>query len=323
MSHSDPFERLNREFYATNPSTYFRDRLQMLILRAANPNLIDDNISEETVWGTLRVLARDEPDESVEAAVEREAAHTRFVVTESQILLHHVAEAFLRMYLAHEAQSECPWLTIAALKGPGQFRDELDELARSSWPKDRMNAAGWVFLGDVPDEPSADWIAHRDAAVRLLRILAQTVNGDSQLYNGVKHGFTALGGTGSLHFLPADTDQPPPELTEDLLNREAWLGADGVNVAYLEREGTRNKGVWYHKTKWVNPEKSAYLTQLATIQMEALWTVARCRYLGEALPGGGVHLVTDEGIDQLRTFPRSGSVESWRWQVATETARPG
>lgn len=318
MSETGTFERLNREFYSACPSVYFRDRLQMLVLRAANPKLIDDNITEKTAWGALRFAARSAV-EPADATAESEAAHSRFLVTESQVLLHHAAEAFLRMFLAHEAQPECPWLEIAAFKNNSKFRDELDVLSEGTWPEDRKNLTGWVFLGDVPDDPPAEWIAHRDAAVRLIRILAQTVNGDSELYNGVKHGFTALGGMGSIHFLPADTDQPPPEFTVDLLETEAVLGADGVNVAYLEREGTRKHGIWYHKTQWVNPEKSAYLAQLAIIQMEALWAISRSRYLGEAPPEGGVHLVAGEGLDRLRDFPRGGSVQSWRWKVATET----
>lgn len=277
MSNTGPFKRLNDEFYASSPSTYFRDRLQMLVLRGANPNVIDENLGAQTTWGQLGVMALESRAEGAEEAAEKQAEHLRFLVTESQVLLHHAAETLLRMYLAHEARAECPWLEIAASKDGRRFREDLDELARSTWDRERMDAAGWVFLGGVPTQPTAEWTDARDAAVRLLRVLAQTVNVESQLYNAAKHGATALGGAGSIHFLASEPGAAPPEITAKLLQDRAVLGADDVNVAYLEREGTRKHGTWFHKTQWVNPERAAYLAQLAIVQMEALWIVARWR----------------------------------------------
>lgn len=323
MSHNDKIRRLNEDFYTASPSTYFRDRLLMLVLRAANPNLIDENVSEGTAWGVLRAVAHGQPDAAPEDASEKEAEHSRFLVAESQVLLHHAAEALLRMFLGHEGNPECPWWEIAAFKDSQKFREELTLLARSTWSRDRMSAAGWVFLGSVPDDPSPEWIEHRDAAVRLLRILASHVNNDSQLYNAAKHGFTALAGTGSLHFLADDSGDPAdgtPELTADRLERDAVLGADGVNIAYLERTGTRKGGyTWTHRTRWLTPERDAYLAQLAILQMEGLWRIARCRYLNEPAPRG-VQLVTKEALDAWRDFPRTGPVQSWGWIIGKEQA---
>jgi hypothetical protein len=257
-------------------------------------------------------------DESASSESELQQEESRFLVVESQVLLHHTAEALLRMYLAHESNPACPWLTMAASREPGKFTKQLAELAKTSWTQDRLSAVGWVFLGGVPDHPPEEWLANRDAAVRLIRILASQMSDDSQLYNSVKHGFTALGGTGSLHFLPADASDPndgPPLLTVDRLERDAVLGAEGLNIAYLERAGTRKSGyTWSHRTRWLTPERDAYLTQLAIIQMEALWTVAKCRYL-EA-PPERIHLVTNEALDLWRDFPRGGPVQSWSIPVA-------
>src|SRR5690348_10436328 len=111
MSHSDPtFQRLNAEFYRASPHTYFRDRLQMLALRAVNPTVIDEAVGDEGItWGRLHLVADGHPNASPETAAEREDAHSRFLVAESQVLLHHTAEALLRMYLAHETYPACPW----------------------------------------------------------------------------------------------------------------------------------------------------------------------------------------------------------------------
>jgi hypothetical protein len=326
MAHTDKFQRLNEEFYAANPSTYFRDRLLMLVLGAANPNLIEENVSEGTAWGVLRAVALEQPDAALKDAAEKEAEHSRFLVAESQVLLHHAAEALLRMFLAHERNPECPWLEIAAFKDAGKFREALTLLARRTWSRDRMNTAGWVFLGSIPNEPSDEWTELRDAAVRLLRILASHVNDDSQLYNAAKHGFTALAGTGSLHFLATDPTGPSDgsgELTAARLERDAVLGADGVNIAYLERSGTRKSGyTWRHQTRWLTPERDAYLAQLAILQMEGLWRIARCHYLDEPAPTR-VQLVTKEALDAWRDFPRTGSVQSWGWTIGTEPGSSG
>lgn len=232
MSEPDNFQRLNEEFYASTPSTYFRDRLKLLALRAAKPDAVEEAIGDGIAWGQLRIEHED-ADAAPDAAVLEEAAHTRFVVTESQVLLHHAAEALLRMFLAHEGRPDCPWLEMASLLDFSRFRDEVGELAKSSWPADRETAVEWVFLGGVALDPPPVWIEHRAAAIRLVRLLAQRVNSDKNLYNAAKHGLTAIGGTGSVVFIPEEPGQPSP-LTAAGFDGEALeravLGADGVNV---------------------------------------------------------------------------------------------
>lgn len=311
------FDRLNREFYATKPSTYFRDRLTLLAFRAVKSDELAGVLGDGLAWGSLRIVP-DNAEATEEEQSKLVAEQERFVVTESQILVHHAAEALLRMFLAHEGNPECPWLRMSALMNVAEFRKEAKELAKSAWPREREAAAGWVFLGGVPSDPSAEWIEHRDASVRLLRILAQRVNGDKNLYNSAKHGLTALGGVGSLHFIPAEPGAPTPDFTAGLITREALLGVEGVNVTYLEREGSQKTGfTWFHKTQWINPEKAAWLTHLAVIQMEALWAVAKWHYLDE--PPQGVQVVASEALDALKDFPRGGAVQSFRRSVATET----
>jgi len=90
-------------------------------------------------------------------------------------------------------------------------------------------------------------------------------------------------------------------------------------IAFLEREGRRKTGyTWYHKTQWVNPEKAAWLTHLTIIQMDALWTIARCHYLGGP-PPDAVELVSNQALDAFRNFTRGGGVQSFRFTVARET----
>ncbi len=315
MSDDDEIRWLNRKFYENSPATYFRDRLQMLILRAAHPNVIDDAIGHDTKWGQLQLRAESYKGDSGDVAAEKEAARSRFLVAESQVLLHHVGEALLRMYLAHERHPLCPWMEIVAYKNQKLFREQVAEIAADDWPEVRTLAAGWVFLGGVPkDDPlPSEWTGPRDRSVRLLRIIAERINGDSLIYNAAKHGFTAISGTGGLSVRPVD-DAPPEDFAIFETNPH-FLTASGVTVAYLEREGTPKKGYeWYENTLWANPEKDAWLIHLAIIQMEALWTIARCRYLREPAPEG-IRLV---GWDELETYdqfpyPSGGILSTRRW----------
>lgn len=86
----------------------------------------------------------------------------------------------------------------------------------------------------------------------------------------------------------------------------------------MEREGTRKTGwTWFQATQWLSPEQAAFLTHLAIIQMDALWTVAKHRYLGEPRPER-LQLVSGEALDAVRSFTRSGPLRSFRRTVATE-----
>lgn len=308
MSRPDTFQRLNEEFYASTPSTYFRDRLKFLAIRAVRPDVVEAAIGEGVQWGPLR-LVHDDADPAPDAAALEEAAQTRFIVIESQVLLHHVSESLLRMYIGHAGRPACPWLEMASLKDPGEFPKLVGDLAQPTWPQEWLDSVGDVFLGGVPADPPDEWLQARTNAVRLLRYLAARFNADSQLYNAAKHGMTSIGGTGSVHVIPDG-------------GGEAVTAANGVNIVFLEREGRRKTGyTWFHKSQWLSPEKSVWLTQLALIQMDALWTMARWHYLDQP-PPDRLQVLGGEALEALKTFNLGGPLQSFRREVATETAVP-
>ena len=47
------------------------------------------------------------------------------------MLLHHVAETLLRLYIAHESDPECPWIAIASERNFGRFKGKVSELLKS------------------------------------------------------------------------------------------------------------------------------------------------------------------------------------------------
>lgn len=307
------FRELNEEFYQARPGRYFSERLQLLALRAAKSAELAEVMGSDVTWGPLRLNAEASTSEGTADDHDPQS----FVVTESHILLHHAAETLLRLFLAHEENQACPWLETSGLLNFNRFRKKVDALAKSTWTEERVAAVAWVFLGGQPTNPSAEWEEHRDAAVRLLRTLARTVRDGKNLYNSAKHGLTALGSHGALHVLPEFPDGLP-DLSTAAVEESAVLGVDGVNVSYLEREGDPEAGYsWFHKTEWVSPERAAWLTHLAIIQMDALWTVARWHYLGER-PPAQLSLVSTQALDALKGFSYGGDIRSWRVRIATQ-----
>lgn len=184
-------------------------------------------------------------------------------------------------------------------------------------------------MGGVPKEPTPEWIEHRDNAIRLIRIVAARLNDQSALYNAAKHGLTMIGGTASIHFVPAPQDSDEPEFdpaapSAQIINERGVVGANGINAVYLEREGRAKTGyTWHHVTRWFSPEEAALLTHVSLILMDALWTVAKIRYLDHA-PPERMQWVNGDVLEALSKIKRGGPVQTWRRQVATETInRPG
>lgn len=323
MQEERPFHQLNEEFYSGNtPSTYFRDRLTLLALRRAKPDALADAARDGILWGQLWIASDDESNADMPEGYE-DAAQTRFIATESQVLFHHTAEALLRMLLAHEGSPECPWLRIAGQKNHRAFRIAVAELAKSSWQDERTDRVAEVLMGGVPEKPTPEWIEHRDNAIRLIRILAARLNDQSSLYNAAKHGLTMIGGAASIHLVPAAQNPDEPEFdpaapSAQIINERGVVGANGINAVYLEREGQAKTGyTWHHVTRWFSPEETALLTHVALILMDAIWAVAKVRYLKHA-PPDRMRWINGDVFDALGKIKRGGPIQTWRRQVATE-----
>lgn len=136
----------------------------------------------------------------------------------------------------------------------------LAELSAGEWSADRLNDVATVFLGGSPGTPSAQWTVARAAAVRLVRVLSQTL---ADPVADVRVGFTVL------------AEEPA-----------ALVGTEGVWATGSTAPD---------HPRWVNPSQAAWLAHLATNQLHVGWQVARRRYLGIAHEG--LQVVTDAAID--------------------------
>lgn len=230
------------------------------------------------------------------------------------------------MLFAHDGWPECPWLEIVALTDAGAFRVAVAELAENSWPEERATAVAEILMGGVPAEPTTEWIERRDNAIRVIRLLAARLNADASLYNAAKHGLTMVGGTTSIHFVPEEQAAGEPAFDPSapsarIINERGVLGASGTAATYLEREGkAKTEYSFHHVTRWFSPEEAALLTHASLILMDALWEVAKFRYL-HADPPARLRWIDSGLFEALRQVRHGGPVQVWRRQVATQPPR--
>lgn len=272
---------LNTQFYAGNPASYFRSRWHLLMLAAGRPADLERLLADGVEYDEL--TARIELDEAEDPEGER--LHLAFLVTESQVLLHHTSEALLRLFLGHAGRPPCPWVECATLLDFRVFRREVADLTNRRWPPARRADVSRVFLGCEPRDEDAAWEGAVNASERLLRLLAARLNDDANLYNSAKHGMTVIGGTAAV--------------AVGLEGGEATFGTDGPSIAFLENVWKDKQRVWRETTRWFSIRQALWLTSLAITQIDALWNVAKAVYTGADVKG--VELVTNEGIDIVTT----------------------
>lgn len=241
---------LNERFYSGDPAAYFRTRI--LATRALLP--VDGALSDSAK--TLAQAARlDEP------------GLARHVAIESQLILHHVAEAVLRMYIGHGDDPDCPWLRIAS---ETNFRSLKDRVA--AW-KSRAplldHRAAWVFIGSAEAPDGQDINVWRKAAQNVTAFLHKFASiwiEQSHLYNSLKHGMAVTAG-------------------ENVIQISADGGAflrlvDGMAIEYLESEpwadGRRS---WRLTTQWISTQEALDLSGAGCRMLESAWELARWRYL--------------------------------------------
>jgi len=94
---------LNATFYGMKPHIYLRRRLRSLWLWHGDPPGLTELLNEKFIVDDMAVTLGTEGDDEEEKR-ERE----RFVVIEAEVLLHHVSETLLRLYLVHATESLCP-----------------------------------------------------------------------------------------------------------------------------------------------------------------------------------------------------------------------
>lgn len=114
------FAALNESFYQSAPDDHFARKAYQLLYTAAKPDELDEAARHGGIeFDGLRLQP------NPEGLWQDSDAHAQFLAVESEVLLHHLGEALLRMYLGHEALPPCPWLEIARLRSFDRVQAEL------------------------------------------------------------------------------------------------------------------------------------------------------------------------------------------------------
>jgi hypothetical protein len=137
------FQQLNERFYTADPADYFRIRLSTLVLVAGRAGDLLGLLKEGVEYG--RIQAKADTDAEVDAA-----DIARYVTIESQVLLHHAAEALIRLFLAHVGNPPCPWFELSAETDFGNFKRRVqDQLVKPRRRGALEEEAAFVLLWEA------------------------------------------------------------------------------------------------------------------------------------------------------------------------------
>jgi hypothetical protein len=277
----DQFVNVNRRFYesSSTPHGFIRQRVRALLMAGSR----DDHVLEAQRGITLGKLAASFPEN--DPLLEPTAVNS-FVMTESVVLLHHAAEALIRLVLAHIDDPACPWLEMRRLTFK-QYNSRKDWLRESLDAQETRRSLMAIFYGadadDAASRPavSQNRVALETALVQFLGVAITQLRAGSELYNAAKHGLAVAGGEDRMKLMDGPEEEGEGAVDDA---QRTILSSEGQCLTYLHRDPSPPR--WMMTMTWANPERNLALAQLAANLIENLWVVARAKYLvdADALP---------------------------------------
>ncbi len=255
---ADEDAALNRAFYAADPADYLNRRIRSLIFAAESSDA--ENRRDERVarYGKMEITV---PSASVDPPDER--GYQRYVLLETEMLVHHTAETLLRMFLGHRGNPYVPWLEVVKLRAPGAYPRELKSMSSAANAQRLREDIGHVWLGNGVAPAGGAEAKWNDAVDRLRDYVLQFAMlslSRSGAYNAVKHGLAVQ-----------------PAATTLKLHGVAGLSADGPSLAWLHRTA---EGRMVVRNRWLNADRDMALAGCGQRMLRSLWDIARTRYLG-------------------------------------------
>lgn len=255
------FDRLNKDFYDAKPWVYFDRRLVHVARLAADPGAYRDSLSTAVRLGPMEVseVAATTSDDQPVGLDDQS-----FTAAEGQVMLHHTAETLLRLIHAHAPDAAgfvppCAWLTMSRIKNPRQFKRWVEERINSASADETRKLVTDTFAGVLSDTEQADVV------VAHIRLCAEHFL-DADSYNAAKHGFAVRGARSRLNVDVASS---------------VSMETDGLTIEWLGVRGGEPR--WARTTRWFSVEATIALSFFAIRLIEALWSAARHRYLGEPI----------------------------------------
>lgn len=284
--HGSEFAPLNAKFYQGSPHAYFERRLKSLAVAVGDGREFDDLLRSGVSYGTFNMTYDGNDSEQSQKDVDDYAA------VESLVLLHHTAEATLRLYLAHAHRNQCPWLEIAKLTSPREFKKRVSVLAASLGDDEVLDDLTEVFsYSSTPEflqggDPTAMWSDHRAGLRDLITEMSRIILEDAHIYNAAKHGMAIVSSVSGFSLGDSEDGEP-------LIHKE------GPSLTFLELNQVSDSAKYWHQTSaWVDPRTSMAITYLLIQLIESLWRSAKAHYRIEStskLP----HLFSSNQISDL------------------------
>lgn len=260
---------LNHDFYSREPSAYFLFRLRNLVLSAGRGLELEQLVAGGVEVGVFH-LAEDDAESPSSLDEEQVEDQHAFVTLETEVLLHHVSETLLRLYLAHEQSSPCPWISISRERSPQRFKEKVESLPERLDTAEGQEQMCLTFFGAADRSTFGDeapteevWAELLDSSRSWLSWFARYFL-DSDVYNAAKHG---LGVYPQRIALKVEIDGQP------------LLDGSGPCLEYLHSVTDEdNNRQWRRATKWVHWDRLFGAIHIACQLIDRLWTVARVHY---------------------------------------------
>lgn len=259
---TENYPDLNATFYGMKPHIYLRRRLRSLWLWHGDPPGLADLLGEKFIVDGMAVTLGTEGDDEAEKR-ERE----RFVVIEAEVLLHHVSETLLRLYLVHARKSPCPWLDVSREKSFGRVKKDVQRLRKRLKAGEEKPGIENAFLppGDravmVPDHGEEVWEQAIQNLSEYLDYYAAHFL-DAAPYNAAKHGLALLAGQSGVEL--GTSGDPIP-----------FLKRSGPALVYLEIEQDERSGDprWTKVTKWIVLRRALAMAHIGCRLIEGIWKI--------------------------------------------------
>ena len=266
---------LNRAFYGTDPADHFSRRLHQLLAQAGSSDADLRAETKEYKFGKISMTIPSVAEKDVD-----EDAYKRYVLVEAELFVHHVAETLMRLFFAHSSNPPAPWVEMTKLRSPGEFKRRLQRFRKDREKETVLEGIRLVFFGykHFPAEWSEEKLGQNQKGLQqvseFLDYFASLLLDRGQTYNAVKHGLAAQAGEAAIK-----------------VGQIEELSADGPSIAYLDRgRDDKNKSTWVVKTRWIPLEFDISLAYVGTQLLDALWPVARIRYVKWPIPTDGQRL---------------------------------
>lgn len=265
-------EELNKIFYARYPRHYFKSALQLATAAYHDPVQTLSPLSEqvhlkrEPGQGVLRVQVTVEPED---AAAIRETARLQIAS-----LYFHSLETFVRLFLAHAPEVECPWMQLVRDEGQ-PFVEKLKQLENMSatWETRDNPVDEHVRIAFFPvTDPEPGIRAAFSNAKSWLRFAAQECR-QARVHNAFKHGISVRSGEPGL----AVFSGVDPRTEAEAKPVVEWSGEALITLARVKQpDRTRD---WIMEHRKLSVTETVGIVFLVQRWIQAVLDVGELRYL--------------------------------------------